>query len=344
MIRLIKILDEIFKMQKQDVERDFAPYFYTYFKTVFKDPSSYIENLSAATAHQSNLLKPRDKVILDVGCGFGLTAISLALSGARYVYSVDLNTEKIAVFNKILSRFEPPLNNIEARLGDATRLEFEDEAFDLVIGLDVISHVRDINLFLTEIARVTKVGGTLYIVDGNNSLVWHGRISRHKFWKKAEYGPIDTSEWRGTEMPLPYLLRRKEMIKQRYPTIEPKVLDLLAKETAGMYGDEISAAVRQYLENGSIPSKPAFKFRNPQTGEYPEAAINPLWLANRLRGLGFTSKFARRYRPIRPWPLKLSSAHIKRQVSVCIETLLPPYLSLFAIETFSILSTKQMRK
>jgi SAM-dependent methyltransferase len=48
-------------------------------------------------------------------------------------------------------------------LGQISSLPFADGAFDLVCALDVIEHVSDDRVALSELSRVTKLGGTLVI-------------------------------------------------------------------------------------------------------------------------------------------------------------------------------------
>jgi 2-polyprenyl-3-methyl-5-hydroxy-6-metoxy-1,4-benzoquinol methylase len=152
--KFLKKLEALFKVEKQQVERDFAPYFYTYFKFLFENPSA-LSGYSQDCEYIFNVCGAKDKNILDIGCGFGLITLHLAIFGAQKCVGVDLNEEKISVFKKILSKFDPPLSNIEVKLGDATKLDFEDEHFDIVVANEVISHVRDRDSFFCEVKPST---------------------------------------------------------------------------------------------------------------------------------------------------------------------------------------------
>lgn len=95
-----------------------------------------------------NHVSPLPKRILDVGCAEGSIAHLLAhLTGAE-VTGFDLPDALLAAtWNQNLGPFVS---------GDAHNLPFEDKAFDLVVGLEVLEHVEDPEAVLAEMVRVTK--------------------------------------------------------------------------------------------------------------------------------------------------------------------------------------------
>ena len=285
-------LEEIFNMRKEEAEREFAPYFYQYFKGFFDSPAR-LESYYGYCRYIFDITEAKNGKVLDVGCGFGLMSIYLAISGAQMVSGVDANEEKIEVFKKILSRFTPPPSNIEARLGDALNLEYESGHFDAAFVHEVISHVRDVDSFIQEMNRVLRKGGILFISDGNNALNIFERLEVRKFWRSRECGPVPEASLRGTDKPLPWLLIRREMIQSSYPHLDEKTLNLLASKTAGMYGNQILEAVEEYSRAGRIINKPAFKFRDPVTGEYNEYEFNPYALKRKLEKVGFSAEVAK---------------------------------------------------
>ena len=293
-------LREIFRMGREEAEREFAPYFYQYFKIYFNSPANQ-KLYSDRCKHIFNITQAENKKVLDMGCGFGLISIHLATLGAKLVSAVDTNEEKVRVFQRILSQFRPPLDNIDAKLGDALDLEYEDNYFDTIIANEVISHVRDTDTFIREMNRILRPGGIFFISDGNNSLDLFQRYQRRRFWRGREYGPVDETSIRGTEKPIPWSMVRRSMIQEGYPQLGVSTLDLLAKETAGMYGDEISMAVEEYLREGRVTNKPPFKFRDPVTGEYNEFEFNPYKLRGTLDKYGFNARIVRPYSPMRPF-------------------------------------------
>ena len=104
---------------------------------------------------------PADKV-LDVACGPGIVSCALA-SIAREVTGFDLVPAMLDEARKRQSRMG--LQNLEWRLGDAGRLPFGDETFDLVVTRYSFHHLLDPGAVLGEMARVCRPGGRVTVVD-----------------------------------------------------------------------------------------------------------------------------------------------------------------------------------
>ena len=100
---------------------------------------------------------------LDLGCGDGRLTASLdaAELTAADVSAVALERARRRLPHAHLAELEP----------DAA-LPFEDGTFDLVLCAETIEHVRDVQLFLSEVRRVLRPGGTLALTTpANRALV-----------------------------------------------------------------------------------------------------------------------------------------------------------------------------
>ena len=108
-------------------------------------------------------IKPPD-LILDVGCGLGGTARYLAVQYNCHVVGMDLTKEYIAVGKK-LTELVGLSDRVELFHGNALKIPFEDERFDIVWTEHVQMNIADKNRFYSEIARVLKPGGRLLFHD-----------------------------------------------------------------------------------------------------------------------------------------------------------------------------------
>lgn len=97
--------------------------------------------------------------LLVVGCGTGTEAAVLAKCLTTLVIGIDIKQN----FDEKITRF------VDLRLGDATRMEFDDESFDFVYSFHVLEHIPDYEMALREIHRVLKPGGGYMIGTPNRS-------------------------------------------------------------------------------------------------------------------------------------------------------------------------------
>ena len=119
-----------------------------------------------AYLHQMKLAS--DSNILDLGCGTGVVARSLASreSFSGKIAGVDFSPELIAAAEQ-LAKKEGISERIQFRVGDAAALEDDDESFDAVILHTLVSHVPDPVAVVSEAGRVARKGSSIAIFDGD---------------------------------------------------------------------------------------------------------------------------------------------------------------------------------
>ncbi|MFI5735121.1 class I SAM-dependent methyltransferase [Kribbella sp. NPDC051587] len=97
------------------------------------------------------------KKALDAACGTGRQASRLTKLGYE-ITGVDATSAMLDVARQ---------NSPESRFlkGDLRDLPVQDGEFDLVISTLAVSHVRELDLVMSEFARAAKAGGRVVIVD-----------------------------------------------------------------------------------------------------------------------------------------------------------------------------------
>lgn len=123
----------------------------------------------AFTAFLEETLRPRPgKRILDVGCGTGTAELSLARLrlSQMHLFGIDLVIDRVR-------QAHAATRGINVRVGyaaaDACRLPFAADSFDSTYCVAVLQHIRDLSGALGEIARVTRPGGRVLIVEPDNA-------------------------------------------------------------------------------------------------------------------------------------------------------------------------------
>ncbi|MBA2568852.1 MAG: methyltransferase domain-containing protein [Actinobacteria bacterium] len=109
----------------------------------------------------ARFVEPRgEERALDAGTGTGALAFALAPLVAEVV-GVDLVPELLREARKRAGDF-PTVSFVE---GDVTRLPADLGEFDLSGSLRTLHHVRRPELAVAELARVTRLGGRILVVD-----------------------------------------------------------------------------------------------------------------------------------------------------------------------------------
>jgi ubiquinone/menaquinone biosynthesis C-methylase UbiE len=104
------------------------------------------------------------KKILEVGVGAGTDFLQWVRAGTQ-AHGIDLTEEAVAHVTNRLAMYG--LEAAEIRVGDAEKLPYADNNFDLVYSWGVIHHSPDTLTCLKEIIRVTKPGGTVKVMIYN---------------------------------------------------------------------------------------------------------------------------------------------------------------------------------
>ena len=137
-----------------------------------RDPVSYRRNIPAFLSFAIHLEAYRRAVqfcagkrVLDVGSFIGYGEKVLA---PHVQEAVAIDNDAAAIET---ARRNCDLSNVRFKHVMAGRLPFPDGAFEIVLGFQVIEHLRpgELNVFLRELKRVTNQGGILILVTPNRA-------------------------------------------------------------------------------------------------------------------------------------------------------------------------------
>ena len=110
-------------------------------------------------------IKPGDKV-LDVGCGAGIDTIALSqiVGSTGQVFGVDYDNEMINEAEQYAEK-EDVSAWVKHKQADAVSLPFDTGYFDSCRSERLFEHLLNPAGALSEMARVTKVGGMVVVLD-----------------------------------------------------------------------------------------------------------------------------------------------------------------------------------
>ncbi len=127
----------------------------------------------------------RPESTLDVGCGEGFVLRALGEAAGR-VYACDLSPTAVEACRAAVP-------GVEAQVASATDLPYDDDAFDVVICLEVLEHLDDPSVAVRELARVSR--GHLVL-----SVPWEpwfqlGNLARGKYLSRWGNHPEHVQRW-----------------------------------------------------------------------------------------------------------------------------------------------------
>lgn len=124
--------------------------------------------------------------LLDIGCGPGTISSTLAkIIPDGHVTGIDKSPDIIPRARDLAE--ESGVKNIEFQQGDAYKLPFADGAFDITICHQMLTYLKAPWDALSEMIRVTKVGGIIAAREGDltSECVWPELPGLVKFHKLA---------------------------------------------------------------------------------------------------------------------------------------------------------------
>lgn len=118
--------------------------------------------------------------ILELGCGKGTTTFCITQKFPEAsIIALDYDAKQIG-----LARKSYHLPNVNFVVGDAEELIYDNNSFDLVIGILALHHMPNWRNAIAEIYRVLKPKGYFVLKDMHS--FFHGKISMNNYISEME--------------------------------------------------------------------------------------------------------------------------------------------------------------
>jgi ubiquinone/menaquinone biosynthesis C-methylase UbiE len=113
--------------------------------------------------------------VLEIGCGSGNNTVLMKAATGAEVYGMDQS-------KGMLDKAAAKNGSIHFRQGDALTLDgYSDESFDIVYMVDVIHHIGDIKTMFTNICRVLKSEGMVFVFTDTHDKILNERLTSKYF-------------------------------------------------------------------------------------------------------------------------------------------------------------------
>jgi 2-polyprenyl-6-hydroxyphenyl methylase/3-demethylubiquinone-9 3-methyltransferase len=117
-----------------------------------------------------------NKTVLDIGCGAGILANALSKEG-HTVYGIDLSPSSLSV-----AKNHDATKRVSYEVANAYALPYADQMFDVVCAMDVLEHVEEPSLLVSEASRVLKPGGLFFFHTFNRNFLSYMLIIKGVEW------------------------------------------------------------------------------------------------------------------------------------------------------------------
>lgn len=130
---------------------------------------------------------PQQSTVLDLGCGDGYGTQILA-KNVEKIIGIDIDP---LIIEKAREKYDA---GVDFAVYEGNLIPYQDETFDVITSFQVIEHVTDVDLFLSEIQRVLKSKGVAYISTPNRLYRLNPGDKPWNIYHLREYSPAQLSE------------------------------------------------------------------------------------------------------------------------------------------------------
>jgi 2-polyprenyl-3-methyl-5-hydroxy-6-metoxy-1,4-benzoquinol methylase len=283
---------------------------------------SYYERIISLAGDINN------KVILDIGCGFGVFAIVAKKCGAKKVIAIDNDEHFLDAARKVTGMMN---SNIDIRMLPAEEIEsLKGENIDVAFSSNFIEHVYDLKEHFKKVNLALNKNG-IYVTETSMNALNLKSIKRLR--------PIHKNkEYFGPEA---YFDKRKELLKSKFNNLSDKEINMLSKKLNKFAKADLITSVNNYLTSGKIKNNYfdlLFNTCDPDSGFWPDKLLNPFHVKRYGRIAGFKSKLSR---PIKSWRKIYFPRTILRFIKNLFDSIAPFWIIYLYIESFIIICKKQ---
>lgn len=153
----------------------------------FTSLEGYVNHLIHVRAYEEASRLAAGKDVLDVGCNMGYGVEVLQTTASR-VAGIDVSSGAVKAANARLR------GSADIRLYDGVRCSFASDSFDLVTSFQVIEHIADYDLYLSEIIRMLRADGIAIFTTPNAHLRLDPGMKPWNSFHVREFTPAEFRE------------------------------------------------------------------------------------------------------------------------------------------------------
>lgn len=226
------------------------------------------------------------------GCGFlSLLAKEIGFKQVIYsdIYDISLNDAKLIAEKTNVKIDHFILGNIDELVDEITHRKLSP---DLICSFAVLEHIYNLDEWFSSLSKLNNSYCLVFMTSANpyNPFIRHRLM---KLQRIAEYQGIE-EYWgiKKRDLKIPFLLARKDIIKEIMTDVDDATLEYLAKETRGLDQKDIKREIEQFKITGTLHYKIKHPTNtcDPYTGNWAENLIDIPALKRLLKRLNYQTE------------------------------------------------------
>ncbi len=195
------------------------------------------------------------RTILDFGAKYGHAAPLFIALGAKATIHIDAVDAYVETGRRFIGALYPQRTTF-LRV-DECRVDLRSASVDIILVNEVISHINPayLDTFYAETSRLLAPGGYMLISDGNNWANAWVRSVLPELWDAWENGPKGRKTDRDV-VSEPYIEQRRTIARNARPDLGEAAVERFARNTSGMFGDALLAALNDFADKGILTERP----------------------------------------------------------------------------------------
>ena len=238
-------------------------------RDIFIDRLKNLEELFQHREHLAITEMPIEdiegKKVLEIGCGAGAHSSLFSLKGAKMT-ALDITLDRAHSASTKLNLLDTSGNSFSVH-GDAEKLPFQENYFDIVYSNGVLHHTHDTEKAISEVFRVLRPGGRAVIMlySKHSFLYWvnlfllrgvlMGGIFRDKKWlgRSTEWMSEDKQEVYNPETKV-YSQKRLRWMFNKFDDVKIRKVGFIFEQIPliGKYIGRLCGMVTGYNESGIL--------------------------------------------------------------------------------------------
>ncbi|WP_460561411.1 class I SAM-dependent methyltransferase [Ferruginibacter profundus] len=234
---------------------------YSYCKSYFLHLLQYKRFYLTIYSHVLEILLqharlPKEELtIVDYGAGNGLLGLFAKHCGFGKVYSNDVNEKFVKAAEQTAQLMNITIEGFITGDIDAVAAAFPLQKPHAIIGTDVIEHIYNLNVFFKQLQELNPAMTTVFTTAANAANPFKRKRLQQLQRNDENKGglPGDYALF-GEEAIEPFIITRKKIIQENFPTLTAEENEILALHTRGLNKKDIINAGEKYIAEKILPS------------------------------------------------------------------------------------------